>query len=335
MSTVQLSDVFEPESFAQLIQQKSDEKNAFKESGVIQEDARLTALASSGGRTAEMPSYAPLENNEPNYSTDDNTSFSTPDKIGSQMQSYRLAIMNKSWSAMNLARELTNSDPVSAIVDSISDYWRFNDQTRLIRSCMGLLADNVANDNSDMLYTTATDDAATITDAEKISGSSIILSSATMGDRQDQFTALAIHGMLYAHLRDTNQIEFVVGSDQKTKFPTWQGMHLVVDDGLPAVAGTNRITYTSILFKSGVFGLGHGKVLKPSTLEFKDSSGDGGGEEVIYSRKSDILHPWGCDFTSASVAGVSPDWSELEAAANWNRVYTRKSIGMAFLQTNG
>ena len=335
MATVQLTDVYEPETFAQLTHEKSTEKNAFIASGVIVESEKLSKMASAGGRGGDMPTYNPISKTEPNYSTDANDSFSTPDNVGDALQRWRLAAMNNSWSTMDLSRELALADPVAAITDSIADYWKTIEQTRLVRSCLGILADN-ANDSDDMLYSIATDDNSAITDAERISGSAIILASATMGDRQDEFVAIAVHGSVYAHLRNSNQIDFVEGSDQKTKFPTWQGMFLIVDDGLPAGAGTYRITYTSILFKSGAFGMGNGRVENPSELERIPSSGDGGGEEVIYSRVSKIIHPWGIDFTSTTVTGgYTPSWANLELAVNWDRIYSRKNVGIAFLQTNG
>lgn len=335
MATVQISDIYEPETFNQLIQEGSIEKNAFIASGVISDNSELTDMASIGGRIGEMPSYNPIGKTEPNYSSDNPSSNSTPKKIGTSLQHWRLAIMNDSWSTMNLARELALSDPVTAITNSISDFWVTIEQTRLIRSCLGVMADNIANDSGDMVYSIATDSADAITDAERISGDSVILASATMGDKQTEFVAIAVHGVVFAHMRKLNQIDYVTAADQVTRFAMYQNMILIVDDGLPAIAGTNRITYTSILFKADAFGMGRGKVLVPSEVKRNPEAGDGGGEEVIHSRESVIIHPYGLDFTSSSVAGVTPTWAELATTANWNRVFNRKNIGMAFLKTNG
>lgn len=336
MATVTLSDIYEPDTFAQLIQEKSVEKDAFLASGVISESQELNDMASAGGRVGEMPTYNPITKGEPNYSTDDNNSNSTPDNIGDALQRWRLAAMNKSWSAMDLSRELALADPVDAITNSIADYWVSAKQSRLVSSCLGILADNIATDSSDMLYSIATDSSDAITDAERISGEAIITASATMGDRQNEFVAIAVHGLVYAHLRKLNQIDYVESSDSKTRFAMYQEMILIVDDGLPAVVGTNRITYTSILFKASVFGMGNGRVENASELERKASSGDGGGETIIHSRESNILHPWGIDFTSTTVTGgYSASLANLELAVNWGRIYNRKNVGLAFLQTNG
>ena len=72
-----------------------------------------------------------------------------------------------------------------------------------------------------------------------------------------------------------------------------------------------------------------------SELDRDPSSGNGGGQTLIYSRRSDIFHPLGFQFLSGSVAGQSATQAELALAANWDRVWERKNTGIAFLQTNG
>lgn len=335
MATVKLSDIYEPLTFEQLIQEKSVEKNAFIASGVIAENANLTAMASAGGRIGDMPAYNPITKSEPNYSSDNNASFSTPENIGDSLQRWRLAAMNNSWSAMDFARELGLADPVDAITGSIADYWTTVEQSRLVQSSLGILADNVATDSSDMTYSIATDDNSAVTAAEKISAEAIITAAATMGDKQTEFVAIAIHGTVYTTLRLLNLIDTIEDSEGNTLFQTYQGMILIVDDSLPAIAGSYRITYTSILFKANAFGMGTGNIENASEIDRIPSSGDGGGETIIYSRESKIIHPWGLDFLSASVAGKSATYAELAAAANWDRVFNRKNVGIAFLQTNG
>ena len=63
-------------------------------------------------------------------------------------------------------------------------------------------------------------------------------------------------------------------------------------------------------------------------------AGNGSGESQIWSRNSGIIQPMGYSFTSASVAGQSATWAELENAANWTRVHSRKNVPMAFIQVN-
>jgi len=335
MATVQIADIYDPLTFSQLTQEVSTAKNAFIQSGVLVDDPRITEQAAAGGTLGEMPNFKPLTQNEPNYSSDDPAVNSTPDNITKQKQIWRVAAMNRSWSAMDLARELSLEDPVIAINNSIGTYWAIEDQKRLVQSANGVLADNIANDSGDMVYDISTDANSAVTDAERISATAVLMAAATLGDKQLEFTAIAMHSICFTRLRIQNLIDYIPDSISQVPYPYYLGMRVVVDDGLPAIAGTYRIKYTTVLFKAGVFARGTGRVEQPSELERKPSTGNGGGQTIIYSRKAEVVHPWGCSFLSASVAGHSATLAELATAGNWDRIYNRKNIGIAFLKTNG
>ena len=334
MATVQLTDIYNPLTFASRIQEAQTEKNAFLASGIMVRDAELANQASAGGNIGEVAFFQPLGTGEPNYSTDNPATLSTPAKVSGSKQVWRNAPRNKSWSVMDLARDLALIDPIGAITGRIGNYWATDDQSRLINSCLGLLADNIANDASDMLFSVASDSASAITDAERISATVSINGDQTLGDAQGQLTVMAVHSRIYTRLRLQNLIDFVPVGEQGEKIAFYLGKRLIVDDSLPAIAGTNRITYTSILFGPGSFIMAPGKVTTPSEMDRNPNGGNGGGEEVLYSRVNNILHPNGFSFLSGSVAGQSATYAELKLAANWDRKLARKNIPMAFLRTN-
>lgn len=335
MATVQISDIYNPLTFARREQEMQTELNAFIQSGIMVQDPRLTDQASQGGNIGELPFFKPLGTEEPNYSSDDSGANSTPANVTSSKAIFRVAAQNKSWSTMDLARELALEDPVGAITGRTAQYWATNNEKRVINSCLGVLADNVANDSGDMVNNIATDDAGAPGAAELISADAIIDAESTAGDHQGMFTVIAMHSVVYSRLRKQQLIDFVRDADNNTLFATYGGKRVVVDDSLPAVAGVNRITYTSVLFSGGAFTSGEGRILVPSEMDRLPSTGNGGGQDVIYSRRSDIIHPLGFSFLSASVAGQSATQAELATATNWDRVWERKNVGLAFIQTNG
>lgn len=335
MATVQISNIYNPLTFARREQEAQIQLNQFLNSGIVVMDPRVSAQASQGGNVGELPFFKPLGTEEPNYSTDNPATTSTPANVTSAKMVWRLAAQNKSWSTMDLARELALEDPVGAITNRIGQYWATNNEKRVIQSCLGILASNVANNGGDMRVTVANDAVGAITDAERISAELIIDAEQTAGDHQGGFTAIAMHSVIYARLRKQNLIEFVRNADNNTMFATYGGKRVVVDDALPAVAGTNRVTYTTILFGAGAFVMGEGRVMVPSEMDRAPATGNGGGQDIIYSRRSDIIHPLGFTFTSSSVAGQSATQAELATAANWTRVWERKNVPIAFISTNG
>jgi len=348
--TVRLTDLYDPLTFDNAMQERQIELNAFLQAGVMTNDAKLQAHLSTGGNIGELPFYFQLSNSgegasgtEPWFSSDNPANESFPQKITSGKMIFRASYQNNSWSAMDLAREITSmSDPLMAIVDRIASYWATNTQNRLIKSALGVLGDNVAADNSDMLVTVATDDAAAITAAEKIGSDIVIDALATMGDRMTQAggMVIAMHSVVYAELNKQNLIEFIPNARGEIMFGTYLGHRIIVDDGMPAVAGSNRTTYTTIIFGAGSFGYGSGYPNMPSEVDRNPASGEGGGEEIIYSRTTEIIHPVGFEFDSSTLTGgtdnTQASYADLALATNWDRVYeSRKNIQLAYIQTNG
>jgi hypothetical protein len=334
MATVRLTDIYNPVPFAGLAARAQIELNKFIDSGVAVRSGFLQSLVSTGGNIGEITNMQPLGTPEPNYSTDDPDVSSTPNKISSEKQKYRLASQNQSWSTMDLAIELGLQDPTGAITSKIGQYWATVNERRIIQSCMGILADNVANDSSDMLTTVATDGAGAVADAERISPDVVLSAKQTMGDHGFQLTAIAMHSNIYTRLQRQNVIQFIPGSRSEIQIPTYLGYRVIVDDSLPAVAGSNRITYTCVMFGAGAIGMAEGPVETPSELDRKPDAGSGGGQTILHSRRSDLIHPFGFDFLSASVAGQSATLAELATASNWNRIWDRKQIPLSFIQVN-
>ena len=334
MATVQISDIYNPLVFAGDIQESQIELNRFISSGVALRNPIIDGMATTGGNIGELPFFKPLGTDEPNYSNDDASSTSSPKNITSAKQVYRLAAQNQSWSVMDLAAELALQDPVAAITGRIGQYWATNNERRAIKSSLGVLADSVANHSGDMVNDVHASTAAAITADTQISGDAVLDAFQTLGDHDSLVTAMAVHSVQYTALRKQNLIDFIPNARGEVNIPTYMGKQLIVDDSLPVEAVGDTFKYTSILFGAGAFATGEGRVLNPSELDRDPSSGNGGGQEIIYSRRSDIIHPQGYQFTSASVAGQSATQAELADASNWTRAYERKNIPMAFLVTN-
>jgi hypothetical protein len=335
MAEVQIADIYNPLVFSAADQEAQIELNNFMASGVMVEDPRLTAMASVGGNIGELPFFKPLGTQEPNYSNDVTADSSTANKITKGIMKYRLASQNQSWSTMDIAVDLALADPATAITNRIGAYWATTNERRLIQSTMGILNDNVANDASDMVVNIATDSASAITAAELVSNDAILDAQQTAGDHQAGFSAISMHSVVYSRLRKQQLITFIRDADNNTLFSMYGNLRVIVDDSLSAVAGTNRVTYTTVIFGNGAVVAGLGRTKVPSELYRDPQKGNGGGQETLYSRRADIIHPLGFEFSSASVAGQSATLAELATASNWSRVWERKNVPLCFLQTNG
>lgn len=336
MATIQIADIYDPLRFTTMAQERQVEKNAFIQSGVMVGNAELSTLCGQSGFTGDIDNIKPLTLDEPTYTNDNPNDSITFDKLGTQQMKYRKAARAKAWSAMDLARGIGLQDPMTGITNRIGDYWANDNQKRLIYSLQGILADNVANDGGDMVHNVATDAAGAITDAEKASALNFIKALELKGDMVNMLSAFAMHSSVYYGLYALNLIEFVRESEDAS-FATFQGKRVIVDDGLVVVQGTNRPTYTSILFGAGAVESGEGNMpnTMASELDRKPEAGNGGGETRLFSRRTDIIMPVGFSWTDTTVAGQTATYAELQDATNWNRIWDPKNIPIAFLQTNG
>lgn len=335
MATIQINDIYDPIRFTTMAQERQVEKNAFIQSGVQVANGELSTLCSQSGFSGDIDNIKPLTTDEPTYTNDVSADKIVTDNLGTQVMKYRKAARAKAWAAMDLARGIGLQDPMTGITNRIGDYWATDNQKRLIYSLQGILADNVANDGGDMVHDVATDAAGAVADAEKASALNFIKALELTGDSLDLIGAFAVHSSVYYGLYAMNLIEFENPSED-VSFQRFQGKRIIVDDSLVVVQGTNRPKYTSILFGVGAVQAGEGNMPNTlaSELDRDPDAGNGGGETKLYSRRTDIIMPVGFSFTGTSVAGQSATYAELQAAANWDRVFDVKNIPIRFLQTN-
>jgi len=336
MATVQLSDIIDVKVFQDLPAVNSPEKSAFFESGVVTRNALLDNIATAAGKTAELPFWKDIDATvAPNLSTDNPATLATPDKIVQGEQIARKAFLNKGLSAADLASELAMGsramDQIRARVDA---YWLRQWQRRLIASCNGVLADNVANNSGDMVINVAAEATGSQTATTKFNRDTFTDAVYTMGDAADALRAIAVHSSVMKQMVKNDDIVYVPDSQGRLTIPTYMGLRVIVDDGLPVVAGTTSgFKYTSVIFGEGAFGYGDGAPVVPVEVQREANQGNGAGVETLWTRKTWILHPFGYQNTGTP-ASVSFSLSELAADAAWSRVVERKNVPISFLVTN-
>lgn len=336
MATVQLADIIDVVVFQDLPAVDSPEKTAFYESGIAVQSPMLNELANAAGKRQELPFWNDLDaTSEPNVSSDDPGTDATPDKVTQGEQIGRKAMLNNGWSKSDLASELALGpkamDHIRAKVDK---YWMRQWQRRLLASCDGIQADNVANDSGDMVHDVASESIAGQSATTLFSRQNFIDSAYTLGDAVDGVTAVAVHSSVKKQMVEQDDVEDVRDADGRLLFQTYMGARLIVDDLMTVTAGaTDGFKYTSILFGPGAFGYGEGMPDVPVEVDRGASGGNGGGIETLWTRKTWLLHPAGFQSTGTP-AGESFNLTELKAATSWDRVVDRKNVPLAFLVTN-
>ncbi len=328
MAATKISDVIVPDVFNPYVIERTVELINLFMGGIVSNDDQLNALAASGGKLINMPFWKDLSGDDEVLS--DSGSL-TVNAITSGQDIAALLMRGKAWGVNDLAKALSGDDPMKIIGDMVAYYKKDRLQDALIASLKGVFLDNV-NDSSDMIKNIAIEAGDTADATNKISADAVIDAMGTLGDSWDKISGLAMHSVPFRNLQKADLITYVPTSEQNVQIPTFLGKTVIVNDGLPVVAGsTSGYKYTTYLFGNGAFGYGEGAPPVPTETD-RDSLA---GEDVLIHRWHVIMHPRGVKFVSGSVAGASPTNTELALAANWDRVYSRKNVRLAQLITNG
>lgn len=328
-----LSDVVFRDELRDYITVNSVERTAFFESGILTTNSDMTTLLASPSNTFTVPWWVDLDASiEPNYSNDVYTDIAVPLSVHSASMQARAAYLNEGFNCMNLVKNITKQDPLEFVAGRMLSYWRKQAQRRAIATVVGIYNDNVAGNGGDMVI-----DAGGI-----ISAAAVIRAKATMGDYTGQLgglSVIAMHSAVQTELQILNLIDFTPIADQIPEFGRFQGMRVVVDDGMPVIPGTPN-KYVSVIFGPGALGFAEDTPAGEDGLEYDRSPdrGNGGGAETLWSRRDFVIHPLGYSFTSATITGtptttrpISANWSDLALATNWERKFARKQVPLAFI----
>jgi len=328
-----LSDVVFRDELRDYITVNSVERTAFFESGILTSNSDMSQLLASPSNTFTIPWWVDLDASiEPNYSNDVYTDIAVPLSVTSASMQARAAYLNEGFNCMNLVKNITNQDPLEFVAGRMLSYWRKQAQRRAIATVVGIYNDNVASNSGDMV----------VDAGGTISAAAIIRAKATMGDYSGQLgglSVIAMHSAVQTELQILNLIDFTPIADQTPEFGRFQGMRVVVDDGMPVIAGTPN-KYLSVIFGPGALGFAEDTPPGEDGLEYDRTPdrGNGGGAETLWSRRDFVVHPLGYSFLSATITGtptttrpISANWADLALATNWERKFARKQVPLAFI----
>lgn len=319
------------------------EKTAFFESGILTPTPYAAEIARGPSNIANIPFWKAIDTSiEPNYSNDVYQDIATPRNVQTGEMMARVAYLNEGFGQADLTVELTSQNPLQSVASRLDNFWQRQAQRRLIATSLGIYNDNRAatdeyHEQDDMVVDVSATlgfDAGAFIDATQTMG------DALSGPNGQVLGTIAVHSFVKNQMRKQQLIDFIRNADNDTMIETYQGYRIVTDDGMTVVGtGANR-KFISIIFGQGAIGYGEGTPPNPLEYERSASRANGAGVEVLWSRKTWLLHPLGYSFTSAVITGNgsetiarSASWPDLANAANWNRVVERKHVPLAFLVT--
>lgn len=341
-----VADIIVPEIFTPYMQNLTTEKSRIIQSGLAVRSEELDILLAGGGITFQVPSFKDLDNDADRISTDTSVPFADADaalpagvvrppdplKTGTLKEIAVRLNRNNSWSTSDLAAILAGADPMNSIASRVSNYWVRRMQAAFIATWNGVIADNAVGDGGD--YANNISGASFIDGVTNFSAEAFLDTALTMGDSMEDLTVVVVHSVVFNRMQKNNLIDFIPDARGEITIPTFLGREVLVDDGMPRTGSV----YDSWLFGGGASQLGIGTPPVATEVDRKPGGGNGGGQDVLYSRVMWTLHPVGHAWIGTAgdggPANTGTGDDDLDEAGSWNRVYPeRKQIKFARLVT--
>lgn len=350
MATVKLSDVIDIEIYNGIEPENNPQSLAFFESGVVVQSPAMDSMAVAEAELVNMPFWRDINiGTEPNYSSDADTRSTALKIVQGRMKAKRAAL-NQSWAARDLTNEATMGvEAMTRIKARTSAYWNQHLQDRIVNMALGVYKCNIRAANAgvdtgfgltgDMVYDISIDNGVG-TSPNFFSSAAFTEARFTMGESVDDLGAILVHPNIRKRMHLLDEIDFLQDSNLNKTIELYQGHRLVTSDKCPAFATTTGggIRYVTMLFGKAAFAFGSGTPSTPTELYRDPSIGDGGGEELLFERKTWLVHPYGHsneNATNSAGGGLWQNLADLGLGTNWKRNFFRRNVPLAFLITNG
>ncbi len=340
-TVVTITEVVVPQIFTPYTQQITQEKARIIQAGVAVRDNTLDELLGGGGLTFNVPSWQDLLADDTNHA--ENVSTDNPSTIATSMNTTAGAEVavrlsrNAVWSTMDLAQDLSGSDPAGSIASRVGYYWTRRMQKGFVATMNGIFAEDAAGTVSgehvqnDLVHdVSGSSYTAGVTD---FSAAAFLDTLVTMGDSMDELGMVMVHSIVYNRMQKNNLIDFIPDSEGVVNIPVFQGKRVVIDDGMPNSSGV----FDTWLFGQGAVRLGVGTPKVPTETLRIPGAGNGSGQENLYNRVEWVIHPVGHAYIGTAPNGGPSNAStsnNLAAAGSWKRIFPeRKQIKIARLVT--
>lgn len=329
----QLGDILTNVRFAPMVMEMTNQLSNLVKSSVVAPDPALDKAAGgvgTEGTTVKLPYWNDIN------SDDDNAVSGVTMEPAGLTTGQDVAIIcrrQKMFSAEDLAAELTGTDPVRMVATRLAAWWAIKRQAAIMSVLNGVFANNVlasasgGNDGDLVLdLTKAATDA-----GKKLTANSILEAAQLLGDAKGKFVAVAMNSQAEFALNVLgNTGNLYRPAETPAQLATYNGKSVIVDDMVPCTLADGVYTATFYLFAQGA--IANNDVATKTPFEMGRDIAK--STDNLATRQSFIAHVRGIKWTGMSIAHEAPTNAELATAANWSRVWDKKSIKVVKLICN-
>lgn len=331
---------FDPEIFDYNWQNEADPtRTALLQSGAVVADGEISTLIANGSDTYTIPFYNTLTGEPTNYDGQTNITATEP---SGKSQSGIVFGRAKGFTARDFIKDYNSgADPMRQITSQIAKYWNKLRQKYLISILTAIFGISGAEWEKHTLNLAAAEE--TVADTNRIGETTV--NDATVqavGDNSGIFSLAVMHSVVAKRLANLDLLEFrkytdAQGIQRPLRIADINGMMALVDDGVPvaeSATATGEKEYTTYVLGQGVIRTASAPVEHPSEVE--RSAATNGGQDTLYTRIRETIHPNGFSFKKPTSGYTSsPTNAQLEASGNWSLIAKPKNIAIAQIITNG
>ena len=334
MATTRLTDIVPVKVFSSVVEGKLIQDSKFRAAGIVGTDSRVTAKAQTAGLEVTLREWKRVNGGEAANQSDNPADKFSPAAVA--MNSFLARVISRTlgFSAMDIQDYASDADAVEYATSEIARLKLMDEQSTMLATLTGVLADNAANDAGDMIKNVSITTGA-ITVAQKMSKELLISGRAVMGDRGEDLKSIIIHSDIANALRILEPNAFVPHSKTDIGLSTYYGWNVVETDAVGKTGAGAYPIYTSYMCGDNLFAYAAVPVENALVQVRDEFAGGGSGEETVISRVRYLLPMVGFDNIAAPANGVSQTGAELSAAVTWDRKIAQKAIPLVAIRTNG
>lgn len=326
---------FDPDVFADYMQEQSTLNNVLIDSGVIVQDATLAQAVGDKSNIGTIPFFLPVDA-EPDALNDDGETDNTPTQLKGSKQTFMAVARMKAWSENTFVRYLTGKSPLQNLASGlVVPYWKNQWEKVLYAELKGIMGvKEMASHKTDLSVTSGS-----ITDANMIGlTSDLDLGQKALGDKRSNFKIFVCNSAVAKRLRSLSLTEnvkyFSEILNQEVEVTMYGGMILrETDTGTVDASVEGFPVYHSYMLGTGAFLTCDKTVHKPYGTDYDNEKN--GGVDKLYTKQAKVIHPNGFSLVVDNIAKESPTNEELADSANWSLKFNAKNVPIAELITNG
>ena len=304
-------------------------RDALLSSGAIVADSTVADMISMGSNLYTMPYYNLLGGEEDNY--DGKTDITATESTGDSLTGVVFGRAHAFKARDFIADFNSGANPLRYAATKVGNWYNHKRQKRILGILNGVSGVTAFKEH--------VIDASTAPISETTLGNAAV---AAMGDQADGLTLAFMHSAVANKLANLQLLEYAKYTDangierQVRNIGTINGMTVIIDDGAPFTpavtsGSASPAKYTTYLLGSGFLRYAQAPVAHPS--EYSRDPKTNGGEEYIYTRIRETIHPYGFSFKAPSAMTASPTDTQLFAKANWELKYDPKTVPFVAITT--